>query len=51
MAIAGGVLAGLALGTGVALLVVGLKGGRTNKVAVAPTLSPRALGLALRWQF
>lgn len=51
MAIAGGVLAGLALGTGVALLVVGLRGGRAKKVAVAPTMSPQALGLALRWQF
>lgn len=52
MAIAGGVLGGLALGTGVALLVVGLRGGRTNnKVAVAPTMSPQALGLAMRWQF
>jgi len=51
MAIAGGVIAGLALGAGVGLLVVGLRGGRTNKVAVTPTMSPRALGLALRWQF
>lgn len=52
MAVAGGVLGGLALGTGVALLVVGLRGGRTNnRVAVAPTMSPQALGLAMRWQF
>ncbi len=51
MAIAGGVLGGLALGTGVALLVVGLRGGRTHKVAVAPTMAPQALGLAMRWQF
>ena len=43
-----GVLGGLALGTGVALLVVGLRGGRTNKVAVAPTMAPQALGLAVR---
>ncbi len=54
MAIAGGVVGALALGTGVALLVVGLRGGRTapaSRVAVAPTMAPRALGLVLRWQF
>jgi hypothetical protein len=51
MAIAGGVISAVALGTGVALLVVGLRGGRHSKVAVTPTMAPRALGLALRWQF
>jgi len=50
MAIAGGVLGALALGTGVALLVIGLRG-RPSKVAVAPTMSPRGGGLTLRWQF
>jgi hypothetical protein len=51
MAIAGGVISAVALGTGVALLVVGLRGGRQSKVAVTPTMTPRGLGLALRWQF
>lgn len=51
MAIAGGVLGTLALGTGVALLVIGLRGGPARRVAVSPTMSPRALGVALRWQF
>lgn len=51
MAIAGGVIGGLALGTGIALLVVGLRGGRSKRVAVAPTFAPRALGMALSWQF
>lgn len=51
MAIAGGVIGALALGTGIALLVVGLRGGPTRRVAVAPTVAPRAVGLALRWQF
>jgi len=50
MAIAGGVLGTLALGTGIALLVVGLRG-RPSKVAVAPAMSPRGGGLMLRWQF
>jgi hypothetical protein len=51
MAIAGGVIGALALGTGIALLVVGLRGGPTRKVAVAPSVAPRAVGLTLRWQF
>lgn len=51
MAIAGGVIGALALGTGIALLVVGLRGGRTKRVAVAPSVAPRAVGLTLRWQF
>ena len=50
MAIAGGVLGALALGTGVALLALGLRG-RPSKVAVAPAMSPRGGGLTLRWQF
>jgi hypothetical protein len=50
MAIAGGVLGAVALGTGVALLVLGLRG-RPSRVAAAPYLGPRAGGLTLRWQF
>jgi hypothetical protein len=50
MAIAGGVLGALALGSGVALLVLGLRG-RPSRVAVAPTMGPRGGGLTLRWQF
>lgn len=53
MAIAGGVLGSLALGAGVALLVIG---GRAKKqqrqnVAVWPVLSPQLAGGALRWRF
>ncbi|HEY0135331.1 MAG TPA: hypothetical protein VGB85_14705, partial [Nannocystis sp.] len=50
MAIAGGVLGALALGSGVALLVLGLRG-RPSRVAVAPAMGPRGGGLTLRWQF
>ena len=50
MAIAGGVLGALALGSGVALLVLGLRG-RPSRVAVVPAMGPRGGGLTLRWQF
>jgi len=52
LAIAGGVIGTAALGAGIALLVVGLRGGpSSSKVAVSPTLGERELGLLLRWQF
>ena len=51
MAIAGGVLATLAVGTGVALLVIGLRGRSSSRVAVTPTMNLRGGGLAVRWAF
>lgn len=52
MAIAGGVLGSLALGAGVALLVLGARAGKQGgPVAVVPVLSPRSAGLTLRLQF
>jgi len=51
LAIAGGVIGTVALGAGIALLVVGLRGGPSTKVAVSPSFSPRGLGVQLRWQF
>lgn len=51
MAIAGGVIGALALGAGVALLVVGLRGGPSRRVALSPVISPQDLGMRLRWQF
>lgn len=51
MAIAGGVLGTLALGVGVALLVVGARKKPSKQVAVWPVMAPRSGGLALRLQF
>lgn len=54
MAIAGGVLGALALGTGVALLVLGVRGrpaARTGRVAVTPAMSPRGGGVTVLWRF
>jgi len=58
MAIVGGVFGSLALGAGVALLVVGVrahKAGRSSApepaVAVWPVASPAGGGAALRWRF
>jgi hypothetical protein len=51
LAIAGGVIGTAALGAGIALLVLGLRGGPSSKVALSPTFGRRDLGLLLRWQF
>ena len=51
LAIAGGVIGTAALGAGIALLVIGLRGGPGSRVALSPTFSRRELGLLVRWQF
>jgi len=51
LAIAGGVIGSAALGAGIALLVLGLRGGPSSRVALSPTFGRRDLGLLLRWQF
>jgi hypothetical protein len=51
MAIAGGVLGGLCLGTGVALLVFGLRGKPGSRVAAAPYATPQSAGFTVRLQF
>lgn len=52
MAIVGGVLGSLALGAGVALLVVGARASKQRRdVAVWPVLSPQSAGAGLRWRF
>lgn len=51
LAIAGGVLGAAALGAGIALLVLGARGGPSGRVALSPSLGRRDLGLLLRWQF
>lgn len=51
LAIAGGVIGTAALGAGIALLVVGLRGGPGSRVALSPIVGRRDLGLLLRWQF
>ena len=52
LAIAGGVIGTAALGAGIALLVIGLRGGPSStRVALSPTFSRQDLGLLLRWQF
>lgn len=51
LAIAGGVIGTAALGAGIALLVLGLRGGPSSKVALSPTVGRRDVGLLLRWQF
>ncbi|MBA3548912.1 MAG: hypothetical protein H0T76_20715 [Nannocystis sp.] len=52
LAIAGGVIGTAALGAGIALLVIGLRGGpSSSRVALSPTFSRQDLGLLLRWQF
>lgn len=55
MAIVGGVFGSLALGAGVALLVVGLRAKRASgpapAVAVWPVASPAGAGAAVRWRF
>ncbi len=51
MAIAGGVLGGVCLGTGVALLVLGLRGKPGSRVAAAPYATPRTAGFTVRLQF
>lgn len=56
MAILGGVFGSLALGAGVALLVVGSRARRapqadTQQVAVWPVVSPLGGGAAVRWRF
>lgn len=53
MAIVGGVLGSLALGAGVALLVIGGRAGKQKQQAVAvwPVLSPQMAGGALRLRF
>ena len=52
LAIAGGVLGAAALGAGIALLVLGVRGGGpSSRVALSPSFGRRDLGLLLRWQF
>ena len=51
MAIAGGVLGAVCLGTGVALLVLGLRGKPDARVAAAPYATPQSAGFTMRWQF
>jgi hypothetical protein len=51
MAIAGGVLGGVCLGTGVALLVLGLRGKPGGRVAAAPYATPQTAGFTVRLQF
>ena len=51
LAIAGGVIGTAALGAGIALLVIGLRGGPPSRVALTPTFGPRDLGVLLRLQF
>lgn len=51
MAIAGGVLGSLALGAGVALLVLGARKKPSKQVAAWPVMSPRSAGMALQLQF
>lgn len=51
MAIAGGVLGSLALGVGVALLVVGARAKPSKQVAVFPVVTPHSGGLSLRLRF
>ncbi len=54
MAIAGGVLGGIGLATGVALLVIGLRGGppaKRARVAVTPVIAPEHLGVGVHWRF
>lgn len=51
MAIAGGVLGSLALGAGIALLVVGARAKPSPQVAVFPVMTPRSGGLSLYFRF
>jgi hypothetical protein len=51
MAIAGGVLGAVCLGTGVALLVIGLRGKPNARVAASPYATPQTAGFTVRWQF
>jgi hypothetical protein len=49
-AIAAGVLAGVFVGAGIALIVVGAKR-RAAKTAIAPSIGPRGAGLSIRGRF
>lgn len=49
-AIAAGVLAGVFVGAGIALIVVGAKR-RSAKTAIAPSIGPRSAGLSIRGRF
>lgn len=51
MAIAGGVLGAVCLGTGVTLLVLGLRGKPNARVAASPYATPQTAGFTVRWQF